>query len=256
VKRREFITLLAGAAAWPIAARAQQAERLRRVGVLISLAESDEVEQSNVAALREGLQKLGWNNGRNVILDTRWSGGEAERLRANAAELVSSKPDVIVAAATSALAPLKLITQTIPIVFAQVSDPVGGGFVSSVAHPGGNITGFALYEYAIVAKWMELLKQLAPPVGRFAALYDPNDPTNRGQLPEIESRAPSFAVRSSAFPVRNAADIQQAIDAFAREPNGGLIVLPNPVTVVHRELIGPNPLRPLISLPARRGSSP
>jgi putative tryptophan/tyrosine transport system substrate-binding protein len=236
--RRELITLLGGAAAaLPLAARAQQIERMRRIGLLISLAESDAVGQSYVAALREGLQKLGWNDGRNVILDIRWSGSEAERLRAYAAELVSSKPDVIVAAATSALAPLKQATQTIPIVFAQVSDPVGGGFVPSVAHPGGNITGFALYEYAIVAKWMELLKQLAPPVGRIAALYDPNDPTNRGQLPEIESRAPAFGVEPSVFPVRNAADIEHAIDAFASKPNGGLIVLPNPVTVAHRELI-------------------
>src|SRR5262245_16546688 len=239
MRRREFITLLGGAAVtWPLAARAQQpAERMRRIGVLNSSAENDSQAQSFVGAFREGLEKLGWNNGRNVTIDIRWSSGDAERLRANAVELAGLKPDVIVGVGGSALLRLKEATQTIPIVFAQVSDPVGGGFVPSLTRPGGNITGFALYEYAIVVKWLELLKQLAPSIDRVAALYDPDDPTNRGQLPEIESKAPTFAVQSSAFPVRNAADIMEAIDRFADRPNGGLLVLPNPVAVVHRELI-------------------
>jgi putative ABC transport system substrate-binding protein len=238
VIRREFITLLGGATAWPLAVRAQQpGERMRRIGVLNSSAENDSQAQSFVGAFREGLEKLGWNNGRNVTIDIRWSAGDAERLRANAVELAGLKPDVIFGVGGSALLRLKEATQTIPIVFAQVSDPVGGGFVPNLTRPGGNITGFALYEYAIVVKWLELLKQLAPSIDRVAALYDPDDPTNRGQLPEIESRAPTFAVQSSAFPVRNAADIMEAIDRFADRPNGGLLVLPNPVAVVHRELI-------------------
>ena len=238
MKRREFITLLGGAAAaWPLAARAQQGERVRRIGVLMAPLESDPEAQRWILALRDALEKLGWSDGLNVRIDVRWGGGNAERLRAYAVELVGSKPDVIVAGATSALERLKQATQTIPIVFAQVSDPVGGGFVPSLAQPGGNITGFALYEYAIVAKWLELLKQLAPSINRAAALYDPNDPTNRGQLPEIESRAPAFAVQPTAFQVRNAAEIGDAIDTFANKPNGGLVVLPSPVTAVHRELI-------------------
>src|SRR5262249_11676359 len=191
-RRRTFVTLLGGAAAWPLAARAQHGERMRRIGVLNSSAENDSQAQSFVGAFREGLEKLGWNNGRNVTIDIRWSAGDAERLRANAVELAGLKPDVIFGVGGAA--------QKITIVFAQVSDPVGGGFVPSLTRPGGNITGFALYEYAIVVKWLELLKQLAPSIDRVAALYDPDDPTNRGQLPEIESRAPTFAVQSSAFP--------------------------------------------------------
>jgi putative ABC transport system substrate-binding protein len=198
--------------------------------------EGDALGKNYLAAFQDGLQNLGWNDG-NARLDIRWGGGQAERLRASAVELVGSKPDVIVAGATATLVLLKQATQTIPIVFAQVSDPVRGGFVPSLAHPGGNITGFALYEYAIAAKWLELLKQLAPAVNRLAALYDPTSPANLAQLPEIEGQAPGYGVRSSAFAVRDAADIENAISTFAREPNGGLLVLPNPVTTVHRALI-------------------
>jgi putative ABC transport system substrate-binding protein len=237
MRRREFITLLGGAAVWPLAARAQQPDHVRRIGVLMAPLESDLEAQRWMSALRDGLEKLGWNDGRNIRIDVRWGGGDAERLRAYAVELVSSNPDVIVAGATSALERLKQATQTIPIVFAQVSDPVGGGFVPSLAQPGGNITGFALYEYTIVAKWLELLKQLAPSINRVATLYDPNDPTNRGQLPEIKSRAPAFEVQLTAFPVQNAAEIADAIETFANRPNGGLVVLPSPITSVHRELL-------------------
>ena len=236
MRRREFITLASSAIPWPLVARAQQSGQVRRDSVLMVMEEGDPLGKSYLAAFQDGLQKLGWNDG-NARLDIRWGGGQAERLRASAIELIDSKPDVVVAGATAALVPLKQATQTIPIVFAQVSDPVRGGFVPSLTHPGGNITGFALYEYAIAAKWLELLKQLAPAVNRLAALYDPTSPANLAQLPEIEGQAPGFGVRSSAFAVRDAADIENAISTFAREPNGGLLVLPNPVTTVHRELI-------------------
>ena len=167
IGRRRFLAALGGSAvAWPLAAHAQQPERMRRVGVLIAPLESDPDAQRRMSALRDGLEKLGWNDGRNVRIDVRWGGGDAERLGAYAVELVGPNPDVIVAAATPALERLKQATQTIPIVFVQVSDPVGGGFVASLARPGGNITGFALYEYSIVAKWLELLKQLAPSINR------------------------------------------------------------------------------------------
>jgi putative tryptophan/tyrosine transport system substrate-binding protein len=238
IARRQFITLFGGAAAaWPVAARAQQSELMPRIGVLVAPLESDREAQRWISALREGLEKLGWNDGRNVRIDVRWGAGDAQRLRASAVELVGSKPDVIVAGGGSAVERLKQATQTIPVVFAAASDPVGGGFVASVARPGGNVTGFALYEYSIVAKWLELLKQLAPSIDRVAVLYDPNDPTNRGQLPEIASRAPALAVQSSTFSVRNTAEITDTIDAFANKPNGGLVVLPNPVAIAHRELI-------------------
>jgi ABC-type uncharacterized transport system substrate-binding protein len=238
LKRRDFISLLSGAAAaWPLTARAQQPDRMRRIGVLMVLAESDPEGQAYVAAFQEGLQKLGWTDDRNVRIDTRWGAGEPDRLRAYAAELVGLKPDVIAAGATSALAALQQLTPTIPIVFAQVSDPVHSGFVASLVHPGGNITGFALYEYAMALKWLELLKQIAPRVDRVAVIYDPANIAAAGQLREIETGAPSFGVRLSAFPVRDAGEIERAVEAFAPEPNGGLIVLPNPVTTVHRELI-------------------
>jgi putative tryptophan/tyrosine transport system substrate-binding protein len=239
IGRRRFLATLGGSAvAWPLAARAQQPERMRRVGVLIAPLESDPDAQRRMSALRDGLEKLGWNDGRNVRIDVRWGGGDAERLGALAVELVGSNPDVIVAAAAPVLERLKQATQTIPIVFAQVSDPVRGGFVASLARPGGNITGFALYEYAIVVKWLELLKQLAPSINRVGALYDPNDRTNRVFfLPEINSHAPAFAVQPTAFPVRNAAEIGDTIETFANTPNGGLVVLPSILTSVHRELI-------------------
>ena len=237
MKRREFITLLGGATAWPLAASAQQSERMRRIGVLMAPLESDPEAQHRMSALRDGLEKLGWNDGRNVRIDVRWGGGDAERLRAYAVELVGSNPDVIVAGATSALERLKQATQTIPIVFAQVSDPVAVDSSQVWRDRVATSPALRFMSTAIVTKWLELLRQLAPSIDRVAALYDPNDPTNRGQLPEIESRAPAFAVQPTAFPVRNAAEIGDAIDTFANKPNGGLVALPSPVTAVHRELI-------------------
>jgi putative ABC transport system substrate-binding protein len=236
MRRRDFIQAITVSTTWPLIARAQPPDRAQRIGLLMVLAEGDPAGQAYIAAFQEGLQKLGWTDGRNVQINTRWGAGEPDRLQAYAAELVRSKPDVIVAGATSALAELQQATRTIPIVFAQVSDPVVGGFVASLMHPGGNITGFALYEYAVAPKWLELLKQIAPRVTRVAVIYEPANIASAGQLREIET-GPSFGVTLSATPVRDAADIERAIEAFASGSNGGLVVLPNPVTTVHRELI-------------------
>jgi ABC-type uncharacterized transport system substrate-binding protein len=194
MRRREFISLLGSAAAWPLAARAQQGGTVRRVGVLLSASETDPEGQARVAALRQGLQELGWSEGRNLKVDYRWTGGDDVRARAYAAELVASQPDVIFAAPSAALASVQRATRTIPIVFAQISDPVGAGFVTSLAHPGGNITGFALFEFAIGAKWLELLKQIAPSVTRVAAIYDPATPSAYGFLPMIAAAGRSFGV--------------------------------------------------------------
>jgi putative ABC transport system substrate-binding protein len=237
VKRREFITLLGGAAAWPLAARAQQRERVRRVGVLVNLAEGDSEGQARVAAFREALGKLGWTEGRELQIDYRWFAGDPDRARAYAAELVKLKPDVIFAASSSSLAALQRETRSVPIVFAQVADPVAAGFVASMARPGGNITGFAQFEYAIGAKWLELLKQIAPQVIRVVIIYDPTNPETKEYLPVIEAAGRSFGVQSSISAVRDIAEIERVIEEFAREPNGGLIPLPSPLMAVHRDLI-------------------
>ena len=238
MRRREFITLLGGAAvACPLPLDAQQADRVRRIGVLLPWAESDAEVQVRVAAFREGFQKLGWTAGRNVRIDYRWAGDNADRLRAYAAELVGMAPDVILAGAQTATSALYRETRTIPIVFAQVGDPIGQGFVASLARPGGNITGFVSLEYAIGVKWLELLKEIAPRVTSVAVIYDPANPSWAGYLREIEAGVPSFGVQLSPSAVRDAAAIAHAIDAFAGEPNGGLIVLPGPVSVAHREQI-------------------
>jgi putative tryptophan/tyrosine transport system substrate-binding protein len=239
MRRRDFITLLGGAtAAWPLAARTQQTgERVRRIGVLINLAESDPEGQARIAAFREGLGKLGWTEGRQVHIEYRWTAGDPVRARAYAAELVQLKPDVIFAASTTSLAALQPETRSVPIVFAQVADPVGAGFVASLARPGGNITGFAQFEYAIGAKWLELLKQIAPQVTRVAIIYDPTNPETKDYLPVIEAAARSFGVQVSISVVRNAAEIERAIEEFAREPNGGLLPLPSPLMAVRRDLV-------------------
>jgi putative ABC transport system substrate-binding protein len=237
MRRREFITLLGGAAGWPLAARGQQTDLVRRLGVLMSTGESDRESQDRLAALRDSLEKLGWREGRNLRSEYRWGENDLSRIRASAQELVALKPDVIFAAPTSALAPLHHVTSTIPIVFAQVADPVAGGYAASNSRPGGNITGFATYEYSIGLKWVELLKQIAPHTTRIAVLYDPSQPASAGYVARIEAAAQSFSVQVVLAAVGDAAAIERAIEAFANEPNGGLILPPTAFTVAHRALI-------------------
>ena len=238
IERRKFLATLGGAAAaWPLAARAQQGERTRLIGVLTPLAEGDPEGQARIAAFREGLSKLGWTEGRDVQIEYRSFAGDRDRARAYAAELVNLKPDVIFAATTSSLAVLHQETRSVPIVFAQVADPVGGGFVASLARPGGNITGFSQYEYGIGAKWVELLKQIAPQVTRVAVVYDSANPESKEYLPVIEAAARSLGVQVSISEVRDAAEIERAIEEFAREPNGALIPLPGPLMGVRRDVI-------------------
>jgi putative tryptophan/tyrosine transport system substrate-binding protein len=238
MRRREFITLVGGAAAsWPLAARAQQPDSMRRIGALFSSVEADPEGQARAAALRQGLRKLGWTEGLNLRIEYRWAGGSVDRMRPLAEELVRLNPEVLFAAATGSLVAFQRATRTIPIVFAQVTDPVGAGFVASLARPGGNITGVTQHEFAIGVKWLELLKQLAPQVSRVAVLYDPANPATAGYLHEIEPATPSFGVAVSTFTVRDEAEITRAIDGFAVEPSGGLMLLPGPVGAVHRELI-------------------
>jgi putative ABC transport system substrate-binding protein len=203
----------------------------------MNLAERDPEGQARIAAFREGLGKLGWTEGREIQIEYRWFAGDPERAQAYAADLVKLKPEAIFAGTAPALAPLLRETRSVPIVFAQVADPVGGGFVTSLARPGGNITGFAQFEYAIGAKWLELLKQIAPQVARAAIIYDPTNPEASEYLPPIETAARSFGVQISISAVRSVDEIERAIEQFAREPNGGLIPLPSPLIAVHRDLI-------------------
>ncbi len=236
IGRREFITLLGGVVASPAGTFAQTTDRVRRLGVLLANSESDAEGQARVAGLRQGLQALGWIDGRNITIDYRWS-ADADRMRAYAAELVALNPDAIFVGSSAGLAAVQRATRTIPLVFAQVSDPVGGGFVASLAHPGGNITGFALYEFAISAKWLELLKQIAPSMTRAAIIYDPANPQAPGYLPMIGAAGRSLGVEVFISPVHDAAEIERVIDTFATEPNGGLIPLPGPLITEQRDLI-------------------
>jgi len=237
MRRRDFIMLFGGAAVWPLAARAQQAERVRRIGVLLSTTETDPEGQARVAALRQGLEELGWTEGRNIKVDYRWGAGDPLRVRAHAAELVASKPDVIIASPSSVLAAVQRETRTIPVVFAQLVDPVGAGFVASLAHPGGNITGFANFEFAIGTKWLELLKQIVPSVTRVAAIYDPATPAAPGFLPLIEAAGRSSGVDVSTHNVRDVGEIERVLNAFAAQPNGGLIPVPSALIVNKRDFI-------------------
>ena len=238
IGRRELLAALGGAAAaWPLAARAQQPDRIRRVGVLMPLAENDPDAQGNVTAFREALQKLGWTDGRNLRIDYRWGGADSERVRTYATELVGLKPDVMLAASALALQPLQQETRSIPIVFTQISDPLGSGLVASLAHPGGNITGFTPSEFSIHGKLLEMLKEVAPDVTRVAVLLSPEQIPQAGMWHAIEALAPNFRVQLTAAPVRDAAEIERAVDGLARESNGGLIVLPSGPSIVHRRLI-------------------
>ena len=235
MRRREFVTLVGGAAAWPLAARAQQGERLPRVGVLMNVDNAD--QRANYAAFLQALQQLGWVDGHNVRIDTRWSGGQASEIRKYAAELVGLTPDVIVATGTAAMGPLLQATRIVPIVFANVADPVGAGYVDTMARPGGNATGFVQFEYSFCGKWLELLKQIAPSITRVAVLRDPNITSGIGQFAVIQATAPSLGVEVSAIDVRDAKEIERAIAVFAHAPNGGLILTASALAVAHDELI-------------------
>jgi putative ABC transport system substrate-binding protein len=237
VKRREFISLLGGAAAWPLAAGAQEGKRIRRVGVLLPYAANDPQVQTRNAAFLQGLQQLGWTVGNNVQIDYRWSAGNEDDTRRYAAELVALAPDVIFGSGSAAVGPLRRATRTVPIVFAVVPDPVGAGFVDSLARPGGNATGFIPYEYGIGAKWLEVLKDIAPSVTRAAIVRDPAITAGIGLWGAIQSVSPSFGVELRPIDVRDADEIERALTAFARSPDGGLIVTGSALTIVHRDLI-------------------
>jgi putative ABC transport system substrate-binding protein len=237
MRRREFIRLVGGIAAIPFGARAQQGERTRRIGVLMNLAKEDPEAQARVAAFLQGLQQLGWAAGRNVLIDTRWAGGDIERVRKYAVELVDLAPDVILAPSDSVVVPVQHATRTVPIVFTQVIDPVSSGLVESLARPGGNATGFTQFEYSIGAKWLELLKEVAPRVMRVAVLRDSTNSAEIGQLGAIQTAAPSLGVELSPVGLRDANEIERAVTSFARTPNGGLIVTSSTAAAVHRELI-------------------
>ena len=242
MRRREFITLIGGgAAAWPVAARAQQGERMRRVGVLIAVADDSE-GQARLAAFKKGMQDLGWTDGRNMRMEVRFAGGSVAKANELAAELVGLNADVFVANSAPAVNALQQHSRTIPIVFAQVVDPVSAGFVESLARPGGNITGFVSLDYAFSAKWLEVLKEIAPRVTRVAVLRDPATSGAAGQLGAIQGVASSLRVELSTIDVRETAAIKRSMASIAREPNGGLIVLANPTAAVH--------LNPIVALAA------
>src|SRR6266481_5770218 len=238
MKRRDFITLLGGASAWPLAARAQQGERMRRIGVLMASAADDSENQARMAAFLQGLAQLGWTDGRNIRIDTRWATTNPDDLRRHAAELAALAPDVLVAASgTATVAPLLQATRTVPIVFVVVVDPVGAGFVASLARPGGNATGFTMFEYGLSGKWLELLKQIAPSMTRAAVLRDPAIASGIGQFGAVQAVAPSLGVELSPVDVRDAPEIERAVTAFARSGNGGLIVTASALATRYRDLI-------------------
>ena len=227
MKRRDVITLLGGAAVQvlsPLAARAQQPERMRRIGIILTAAADDAEFQARVGAFLQALAQLGWTIGRNVRIDTRWATANAAEIRRHAAELAALAPDVILAHGASTVGPLLQATRTVPIVFPIVGDPVGAGFVDSLARPGGNATGFMTFEYSLSGKWLELLKQIAPGVTRVAVLRDPRQGTGTSQFAAIQAVAPSLRVEVTPVNVRDAGEIERAVAAFARAPNGGLIV--------------------------------
>jgi putative tryptophan/tyrosine transport system substrate-binding protein len=237
MRRREFISLLGGAAfAWPLAARAQQGERMRRIGVFMNLAADDPEGQARNTAFVQALQQLGWTDGRNVRIDTRW-GTDAGSTRKYAAELVTLGPDVILATASTATGALQQMTRTVPIVFVIVIDPVGAGYVESLARPGGNLTGFSLFEYGLSGKWLELLKEIAPGVTRVAVIRDTAVGSGVGQYAIIQAVAPSLGVELRPIDMRDVGEIERAVVAFARVPNSGLIIVGAPSAVVHRNLI-------------------
>jgi putative ABC transport system substrate-binding protein len=238
MRRRQFIALLGGVALTPLAARAQQSDRLRRIGVLNTIPADDPHGQERIGAFLQGLQQAGWAIGTNVRIDQRWPAEDADAMRRHAAELVALAPDVILATGGVAVRPLLQVTRTVPIVFTNTPDPVGAGFVDSLARPGGHVTGFTTFEYSMSVKWLELLKQIAPAVARVAVLRDPNQPSGIGQFGAIQGAASTFGVEIVPLGVRNAAEIERGVTAFARSINGGLIATTGQQTTVHRGLIG------------------
>jgi putative tryptophan/tyrosine transport system substrate-binding protein len=239
MRRREFVILLGGgaAAAWPLAARAQQSNRLRVVGVLLAMAPDDPEAQLRIKAFEAGLRELGWTEGRNLRLEYRWAGGDAALLRKQATELVGLAPDLILATSTPVLAALRQ-EKTLPIVFVQVTDPIGGGFVPNLARPGGSLTGFTSFEFTIGSKWLEALKHVAPAVTRVALIFNPDTaPFAHLFWQPVEAAAPSFDIEPMQAPVRDVGEIERTIAAFARNANGGLMVLPDVSTTNHRDLI-------------------
>jgi putative ABC transport system substrate-binding protein len=238
MRRRRFIQALGGGMVlWPLTIGAQQVERMRRVGVHLGLEQGDPEATPYVAAFEQALAQLGWVGGRNLQLDYRWTGGNAARIRQTAAELLALNPDVLLTVGGSQVGPLQELTSTVPIVFVQVSDPVGSGFVDSLARPGRNATGFTVFEFGIGGKWLELLKEVAPQVTRVAMLRDPANPSGTGLLGAAQTVASSLGVEVSPIGLRTPAEIERGVEGFARQPNGGLIVTPSALSIVHRELI-------------------
>jgi putative ABC transport system substrate-binding protein len=238
LRRRQFITLLGGAAAWPLAARAEQGERMRRVGVLVSAVEGDPRGLEYVTAFAQALAELGWTVGRNLRIEYRWGAGDLDRFRRYAAELVALAPDVVLASSGSIVGAFQQASRTVPIVFVTTIDPVGGGWVESLSRPGTNATGFASFEFSMSGKWLELLKEIAPGVKRVAVIRDPLVPAGSGGLAAIQTVAPSLGVELTPVGVRDAGEIERAIAAFARGSNGGLILVgPTSSVQPHRDLI-------------------
>jgi putative ABC transport system substrate-binding protein len=236
MKRREFITLLGGATAWPLAARAQRTERVRRIGVLMSVAADGPEGQARLAAFLNSLQQLGWTDGANVRIDVRWGGGDAELGRKYAAELVALGPDIILASGDPVMA-VHQVTRTVPIVFTIIADPVGAGLAENLARPGGNATGFMSYEHGFGAKWLELLKEIAPSVKRAAVIRNADESAGIAQFAGIQGVAPTLGIELSPIGVRDVGEIERAVTAFARMPNGGLIVTGSAPAAIHRDLI-------------------
>jgi putative ABC transport system substrate-binding protein len=261
MRRRQFMALLGSVAAWPLAARAQQDERMRRIGVLIQVAEGDLQARVEVAAFLRELQKLGWSEGHNLLVDIRWGGGDADRIRKYAAELIALAPEVVLAPGGTVVGALGQASRHVPIVFVNVTDPVGRGYVASLARPAGNATGFTSFEFAMGGKWLEVLKEIAPRVTHVAVLRDPVITAGIGYLAAIHALAPSIGVEVMPVDVRHTSDMERDMASFARTPNGGLIVTADPAAIVCGILISPmsevghlrqiNPLPTLLGCPLR-----
>ena len=237
MKRREFITLLGGAVAWPLTARAQQPEQMRRIGVLMNVAADDPEAEARNTSFMQGLRELGWTVGGNLRIDYRWAAGDADRLSRDAAELVALAPDVVLASGTSTVGPLQRTTLTVPIVFAGVADPVGAGFIDSLARPGGNTTGFVQFEFGLTSKWLELLKEISPGITRVAVLREPGLTAAIAQFAALQAVAPSLRVELVPLNFRDPADIERTVAGFARSPSDGMVVTSGPLASVHRNII-------------------